>query len=72
MAFFICMPKDFAIGETRDCRINDEPARITWRDKDTLVIEPGDARRIVSTQQDGKLISFFCTDADGTAPTIIA
>ena len=47
MAFFISMPPDFKIGETRDCRINKQAERLTWRDKDTLLIEPGDARKIV-------------------------
>lgn len=71
MAFFISMPRDFKIGDTEDCRINREPARLTWRDKNTLVIEPGDARRIVTMHSDDELIHFVCSDADGTMPTII-
>jgi hypothetical protein len=70
MAFIITMPADFKIGETRDCRINRQPARLTWRDKDHLVIEPGDVRQIVHIARDGGLICFACGDADGTLPHI--
>ena len=65
--FMIQMPADFAIGQTRDCRINRKPERLTWRDKSTLVIEPGDARKIVSvTRRDpGNVWAFVCADADG-------
>ena len=34
--FFISLPKQFKIGDTVDCRINLRPARVTWRDADTL------------------------------------
>jgi hypothetical protein len=34
------MPKTFKIGDTADCQINKAPARLTWRDAKTLVIEP--------------------------------
>ena len=70
MAFLISMPKTFKVGDTAPCRINQKPAQITWRDKDTLVIEPGDARRIVHYQQSGDLQDFACADADGTTPII--
>jgi hypothetical protein len=70
MAFIIHMPNTFKVGDTVDCRINQKPERVTWRDKNTLVIEPNDARRIVHIQQDGELAAFCCTDADGTAPSI--
>jgi hypothetical protein len=72
MAFFITMPADFRIGETCSCRINRKPAQLTWRDKDHLVIEPGDIRRIVYIERSGGLISFACTDADGTPPSIVS
>jgi hypothetical protein len=45
--FVIHLPTTVRIGDTHDCRINQKPARVTWRDAETLVIEPGDARRIV-------------------------
>jgi hypothetical protein len=70
MSLMISMSNDFKIGETRDCRINFAPAKITWRDKDTLVIEPDDARRIVSLSRHGGLISFACTSADGSEPHV--
>ena len=70
MAFVISMPSTFKVGDTAECRINREPALVTWRDKDTLVIAPDDARRIVFMRRDRDLIDFACTDADGTAPYI--
>jgi hypothetical protein len=69
--FMITMPLDFTIGETRYCKINREPKKVTWRDKDTLVIEPGDARRITQTFADRGLQTFICSGADdrgGPAP----
>jgi hypothetical protein len=60
----------FKVGDTADFRINRKPARVTWRDLNTLVIEPGDARRIVAIDRGDDLISFACTDADGTAPHV--
>jgi hypothetical protein len=71
MAFAICMPLTFKVGDTVKCTINGKPARVTWRDQETLVIEPGDARRIVDVHRDSGLIYFACTDADGTAPYIV-
>jgi hypothetical protein len=65
--FTINMPVTFQIGDTIDCRINAAPARVTWRDAKTLVIEPEDARKIVERFTDGELITFVCADADGTA-----
>jgi hypothetical protein len=62
--FVIHMPKTFRIGDSADCRINAAPARVTWRDAKTLVIEPDDARAIISTQSDGDLTCFFCGDRD--------
>jgi hypothetical protein len=70
MAFFISMPPDFKIGETRDCKINKQPERLTWRDKGTLVIEPNDARKIVHMHRQSDCIQFACADADGTEPII--
>jgi hypothetical protein len=46
--FMIHMPKSFKVGDTADCRINKIPQRLTWRDEDTIVIEPDDARTIVT------------------------
>ena len=65
--FTIYMPVTFKVGDTADVRINQAPQRLTWRDADTLVIEPGDARKIVDRFTDGELTTFICADADGTA-----
>jgi hypothetical protein len=56
------MPKDFQVGQTADVRINAEPARVTWRDRETLVIEPDDPRRILSVDRAGDLLRFVCAD----------
>jgi len=58
--FMIDTPKTFKVGDTIGCRINGEPARITWRDDDTLVIEPGDARCILRTRSEGNKRVFIC------------
>ena len=49
--FFISFPTSFNVGDTADCRINKEPARVTWRDADHLVIEPDDARAILAIEK---------------------
>jgi hypothetical protein len=46
VAFFITLPNSFKIGDTVARRINQKPKRVTWRDKDTLVIEPTRHHRI--------------------------
>jgi hypothetical protein len=61
--FMIHMPTTFKVGDTDDCRINGESKRLTWRDKDTLVIEPDDARQILLSALDGELRCFMCGDA---------
>ena len=58
--FMISMPRTFKVGYTADCRINGNPERPTWLDEDTLVIEPGDSRKIVSVNRDHALIHFVC------------
>ena len=55
--FFISLPKGFKIGDTVDCRINREPARVTWRDAGHLIIEPDDARAILAVEREADLIS---------------
>jgi hypothetical protein len=65
--FMIHMPKTFKVGETRDCRINGEPKQVSWRDEDTLVIEPDDARTIVTRVTEGDLTCFMCGDAGESA-----
>jgi hypothetical protein len=57
------MPKTFKVGDTADCRINKQPARLTWRDAKTLVIEPDDARAIITTNYEDDFIKFICRDA---------
>jgi hypothetical protein len=51
------------VGDTQACCINCEPAKVTWRDTKTLVIEPGDARLIIHSRIDGDMRVFFCGDA---------
>lgn len=67
--FVINLPKTLKIGNTVACRINKQPARITWRDTDTLVIEPDDVRAILAYQIQIDCIRFACGDrgvsADG-------
>ncbi len=58
--FTIAMPTEFKVGDTSDCRINGEAKRLTWRDNDTLVIEPGDARPILSLDREDDMIHFIC------------
>ena len=60
--FMINTPKTFKVGDTIDCRINDAPQRLTWRDENTLIIEPDDARTIVTRVTEGDLICFICGD----------
>jgi hypothetical protein len=35
----ITMSKDFKIGDTASCWVGERPAKVTWRDADTLVID---------------------------------
>ena len=66
--FFLSLPTSVKIGDTVDCKINGAPRKVTWRNAETLVIEPDDARRIVMIDQVGdNLRSFVCSDADGFA-----
>jgi hypothetical protein len=64
--FVISFPKGFKIGDTASCRINREPARVTWRDADHLIIEPDDARAILAVERGDDLVSFACGDAGAT------
>jgi hypothetical protein len=59
----LSMPADFKVGETRDCRINGKPTRVTWYDQHTLVIGDDDVRQIFSAETDGRLRCFMCGDA---------
>jgi hypothetical protein len=65
--FMLHMRNTFKVGDSANCKINGEPARVTWRDANHLVIEPNDVRPIVSCTDDGKLICFMCGDATETA-----
>jgi hypothetical protein len=64
--FIMHMPENFKIGDSADCRINNEPTRLTWRDEKTLVIGDNDARTIVTTHIENNLRCFVCGDADDT------
>jgi|RhiMethySRZTD1v2_1073278.scaffolds.fasta_scaffold256067_2 hypothetical protein len=61
--FFVSMPNTFKVGDTAERKINKEPARLTWRDANTLVIEPNAPRVIMTMTPDGELIHFTCGDA---------
>jgi len=61
--FVMTMPRTFKIADSADCRINKQPARITWRDANTLVIEPDDARVILGENRENDPLTFFCGDA---------
>lgn len=63
------MPATFRLGDRAAVRINGEPATLTWREADTLVINDVDARRIVlrDTGIDGAgrpVQTFTCDDAE--------
>jgi hypothetical protein len=57
---YLNLPATAKIGDTVPVKINGDPASVTWRDKDTLVIEPNDPRPIFHTALDGGLRAFFC------------
>ena len=63
--FIISMPANFQIGDTHPCRINRTPAKVTYRDAEHLVIEPGDVRAVlfVDIAGDGLKTTFICADA---------
>ena len=63
--FVMHMPLDFKVGERASVKINDEHTSLYWRDEHTLVIGDNDARYIVTTQIDGDLRCFVCSDAGG-------
>lgn len=44
--FTIMIPAHHKIGDTADVRINMQPAKLTWADKNTLIINGTDRRRI--------------------------
>jgi hypothetical protein len=60
--FVMHMPESFKIGDSADCNINGEPVRLTWRDKNTLVIGDDDARAILTSHVENGLRCFFCGD----------
>jgi len=47
----ISIPHIHKIGDTVDVRINFEPAKLTWADAHTLVINGTDRRRILQTTE---------------------
>jgi hypothetical protein len=65
--FLMHLPASVQIGDTVDVRINSEPARVTWRDAQTLVIEPNDVRRVVRMREEPGMTTFICADADGSS-----
>ena len=62
----IVLPRTFKIGDTQAARVNKQQATLFWRDKDTMVLNGTDTRKILLTFDDGALRHFACTEADGT------
>jgi hypothetical protein len=68
--FVIHFPTTFPVGDTVDCRINGKAERVTYRDENTLVIEPDDARKIMQMSYAGPdgndvpVSGFICSDAE--------
>jgi hypothetical protein len=62
--FIMHMPESFKVGDTAACRINGEPAQLTWLSPDTLIIGAADFRQIVKTHVENGLRCFICGDAD--------
>ena len=60
--FLLSLPLSVKVGDTVDCTINGQPKQVTWRDTETLVIEPDDARTVIDVHDDGKLRYFTCGD----------
>lgn len=48
---FITIPRHHRIGDTAAVRINGDPAKLTWQDAETLVINGTDKRRIRMVQE---------------------
>jgi hypothetical protein len=71
--FVMTMAAAFKVGDRFAVKINGEPATVTWRDAETLVINDTDVRRIVVhetglTDGLGRAVqTFTCTDAEGPA-----
>jgi hypothetical protein len=65
------VPSHHKIGDTVDVIINGDPAKLTWQDAKTLVINDHDRRTIINHDDiiDGvgkPCHSFVCSDADGS------
>lgn len=56
----VLMSRAQKIGDTVECHVDGEFKRVTWRDENTLVIEPDDARAIILKIIGGDLIHFVC------------
>lgn len=70
--FLISLPDTAEIGQTYDVKINGQREGLTWRDPDTLVIEPGGIRRIIHVHATGTgLMNFRCAEAEGWADVTI-
>jgi hypothetical protein len=58
--FLISLPSTFQVGDSADVRINGKPARVTWRDRKTLVIEPNDRRPVLAVKSSGGEMHILC------------
>jgi len=69
--FIMTMAATFTIGDRADVRINGEAATLYWMNRDTLVINDTDARRILMHERGGidgagrPVQTFTCDDGEG-------
>jgi hypothetical protein len=79
--FSINTLKTFQIGDTFDFRIDtfrslwkptDAPEKLTWKDTNTLVIEPDEAVAILHTRIDGDQRVFVCAEPTSTEGYIVS
>jgi hypothetical protein len=79
--FSINTPKTSQIGDTVDCRIDtlrslwrptNAPEKLTWKDANTLVIEPDEAVAILHTRIDGDQRVFVCAEPTSTEGYIVS
>lgn len=79
--FSIITFKTFQIGDSVDCRIDTfrslwkpthAPEKLTWKDANTLVIEPDEAVAVLHTWIDGDQRVFVCAESTSTEGYIVS
>jgi hypothetical protein len=61
----ISTPKEFAQGSTITVKIDGNPATLSWRDHDTLIVDDTDAREIYQIIEEKGMLTFMCAGAAG-------